>query len=54
VDTLNAQWSPREVEFIDAFPLTEFGKVDKKQLRALYLARAADTTPRDRGLTARR
>jgi acyl-CoA synthetase (AMP-forming)/AMP-acid ligase II len=38
VDRLNTQWSPREVEFIDAFPLTEYGKVDKKQLRARYLA----------------
>src|SRR5262249_41443634 len=36
VTTLNEEWSPHEVEFIDAFPLTESGKVDKKQLRARY------------------
>ncbi len=33
---LNADWCPREVEFLDSFPLTEYGKVDKKQLRARY------------------
>jgi fatty-acyl-CoA synthase len=38
VDRLNAQWSPREVEFIDTLPLTDAGKVDKKALRARYLA----------------
>ena len=38
VDRLNPQWSPREVEFIDTLPLTDAGKVDKKALRARYLA----------------
>jgi acyl-CoA synthetase (AMP-forming)/AMP-acid ligase II len=42
VRKLNEYWSPREVEFVDAFPLTAFGKVDKKQLRASYLARTQE------------
>ncbi len=41
VDRLNKQWSPREVEFVASFPLTEYGKVDKKELRARYIARSA-------------
>ncbi len=41
VSTLNEDWSPRAVEFVDELPLTESGKVDKKQLRAGYAARAA-------------
>src|SRR5439155_356708 len=38
VDQLSAEWAPREVEFIDALPLTGAGKVDKKALRARYLS----------------
>ncbi len=37
---LNAMWAPQTVGFVDAFPLTEFGKVDKKALRARYAADA--------------
>ncbi len=44
VEQLNELWSPREVEFIGSFPLTESGKVDKKQLRARHLARADERT----------
>ncbi|HEY0696229.1 MAG TPA: AMP-binding protein [Micromonospora sp.] len=36
---LHVRWSPREVEFVDELPLTQVGKVDKKALRAAYLAR---------------
>ncbi|MEV4414687.1 AMP-binding protein [Catellatospora sp. NPDC049609] len=36
---LNAMWAPETVEFVDAFPLTEFGKVDKKALRERHAAR---------------
>jgi non-ribosomal peptide synthetase component E (peptide arylation enzyme) len=32
-------WAPQTVEFVDAFPLTEFGKVDKKALRERHAAR---------------
>jgi acyl-CoA synthetase (AMP-forming)/AMP-acid ligase II len=39
VDNLSAEWSPREVDFIDAFPLTAAGKVDKRALRGRYLTR---------------
>jgi acyl-CoA synthetase (AMP-forming)/AMP-acid ligase II len=35
-NTLNEVWAPREVDFIDALPRTDFGKVDKKALRARY------------------
>jgi acyl-CoA synthetase (AMP-forming)/AMP-acid ligase II len=35
---LNELWSPREVTFVDALPLTESGKVDKVALRHRYLA----------------
>ncbi|MBV1856075.1 AMP-binding protein [Catellatospora tritici] len=35
---LNAMWAPQQIEFIEAFPLTESGKVDKKALRERYLA----------------
>ncbi|WP_117215555.1 AMP-binding protein [Allorhizocola rhizosphaerae] len=38
VAALNEAWSPKTIEFIDAFPLTGSGKVDKKALRELYLA----------------
>jgi acyl-CoA synthetase (AMP-forming)/AMP-acid ligase II len=44
-DRLNALWSPRRVEFIDGFPLTEYGKVDKRQLRARYAAQSAADAP---------
>lgn len=33
---LNELWSPHQVKFIDALPLTEVGKVDKKALRARW------------------
>jgi acyl-CoA synthetase (AMP-forming)/AMP-acid ligase II len=46
-DRLNKLWSPGEVEFIDAFPLTEYGKVDKKQLRARYAARSGEAAGRE-------
>jgi len=36
---LNETWTPREVEFLDAFPLNESRKVDKKALRSHYLSR---------------
>lgn len=36
---LNERWSPREVDLVDALPLTAAGKVDKRALRATYLAR---------------
>ncbi|WP_144119481.1 AMP-binding protein [Catellatospora sichuanensis] len=36
---LNAMWAPQQVEFIEEFPLTESGKVDKKALRERYAAR---------------
>ncbi|HZN16881.1 MAG TPA: AMP-binding protein [Micromonosporaceae bacterium] len=39
VTKLNAKWSPRQVELVDELPLTNAGKVDKKALRAAYLAR---------------
>ncbi|HEY0699627.1 MAG TPA: AMP-dependent synthetase, partial [Micromonospora sp.] len=36
---LHVRWSPREVEFVEELPLTQVGTVDKKALRAAYLAR---------------
>ncbi|HET8683328.1 MAG TPA: hypothetical protein VFM54_15880, partial [Micromonosporaceae bacterium] len=36
---LNAKWTPRRVEFVEELPLTNAAKVDKKALRAAYLAR---------------
>ncbi len=36
---LKALYAPRDVEFVDALPLTPMDKVDKKALRARYLAR---------------
>jgi len=39
---LNPLWAPRSVEFLDALPLTDVGKVDKKALRAHYLDQMAD------------
>lgn len=41
VAALNEAWAPKQVEFIDEFPLTVSGKVDKKALRALYLSRVS-------------
>jgi acyl-CoA synthetase (AMP-forming)/AMP-acid ligase II len=35
---LNEQWSPTAIDFIDEFPLTASGKVDKKALREHYLS----------------
>ena len=34
---LNDWFAPRAVEVIEAFPLTEYGKIDKKALRDRYL-----------------
>jgi acyl-CoA synthetase (AMP-forming)/AMP-acid ligase II len=39
VTQLNAHYSPRSVDFVDAFPLTGSGKVDKKALREWYTAK---------------
>jgi fatty-acyl-CoA synthase len=36
VAELNELWAPRAVHFVDSLPLTEMGKVDKKELRARY------------------
>ena len=33
---LNELWAPQDIDVIDAFPLTEYGKVDKKALRARW------------------
>jgi fatty-acyl-CoA synthase len=38
VAALNEEWSPSGVDFIDEFPITVSGKVDKKALRAHYLS----------------
>jgi acyl-CoA synthetase (AMP-forming)/AMP-acid ligase II len=38
VAELNELWAPRTIELIGDLPLTEMGKVDKKALRARYLA----------------
>ncbi len=35
---LNEVWAPQSVEFVDALPLTAWGKVNKKMLRSRYLA----------------
>lgn len=43
VGELNEMWAPRTVEFVDALPFTAMGKVDKKALRARYLAAAPAT-----------
>lgn len=45
LERLNETWTPRDFEVIDEMPLTEFGKVDKKALRARYLASVADREP---------
>jgi acyl-CoA synthetase (AMP-forming)/AMP-acid ligase II len=36
---LNEVWAPRTLEFIEALPLTDVGKVDKNALRAQYARR---------------
>jgi fatty-acyl-CoA synthase len=41
LDTVNEWWTPHHVEFIDALPLNESGKVDKKLLRARHATGAA-------------
>jgi acyl-CoA synthetase (AMP-forming)/AMP-acid ligase II len=47
---LNERWSPRQIEFIDTLPLTGVGKVDKKALRARYVAdRAAAASGAESG-----
>jgi acyl-CoA synthetase (AMP-forming)/AMP-acid ligase II len=38
---LNEQWSPTAIDFIDEFPLTVSGKVDKKALREHYMSKKA-------------
>jgi acyl-CoA synthetase (AMP-forming)/AMP-acid ligase II len=38
---LNELWAPWKVEYIDAMPFTESGKVDKKALRERYLGRTS-------------
>ncbi len=38
VTHLSPLWAPQRVDIIDTWPLTEMGKVDKKALRARYLA----------------
>jgi fatty-acyl-CoA synthase len=38
---LNELWAPHEVEFVEALPFTESGKVDKKALRERYLGRTS-------------
>ena len=40
IGELNEMWAPRTVAFVDALPLTAMGKVDKKALRARWLAAA--------------
>lgn len=35
---LNDDWMPRSIDFIDSFPLTVSGKVDKKALRERYVS----------------
>ncbi len=40
LENLNRIWAPAHIEFIDEFPLTEMGKIDKKALRARYHATA--------------
>jgi fatty-acyl-CoA synthase len=39
---LNTLWAPQEYEFLDAMPVTEYNKVDKKALRARYQQRLRD------------
>jgi acyl-CoA synthetase (AMP-forming)/AMP-acid ligase II len=43
IGELNEMWAPRTVEFVDSLPLTAMGKIDKKELRARYLATAPAT-----------
>ncbi|WP_166384267.1 AMP-binding protein [Catellatospora methionotrophica] len=43
IGELNEMWAPRTIEFVDDLPLTAMGKVDKKALRARYLASAPAT-----------
>ncbi len=38
---LNEAWAPKSIDFIDEFPLTVSGKVDKKALRAYYDSRVS-------------
>lgn len=40
--SLDEVWAPREVEFVDELPRTDFGKIDKKALRARYEKEHAD------------
>jgi fatty-acyl-CoA synthase len=41
VEQLSLAWSPREVEFVDTLPTNDYGKVDKKMLRARYASGTA-------------
>ncbi|WP_405096569.1 AMP-binding protein [Micromonospora sp. NBC_01412] len=38
-ERLDTNWTPRDVEFVDALPMIGYGKVDKRTLRDRYLAR---------------
>ncbi|SCL25751.1 Acyl-CoA synthetase (AMP-forming)/AMP-acid ligase II [Micromonospora pallida] len=38
-ERLDTNWTPRDVEFVDALPMIGYGKVDKRALRDGYLAR---------------
>ncbi len=38
---LNDAWAPKSIDFVDEFPLTVSGKVDKKALRAYYDSRVS-------------
>ncbi len=52
VARLNELWAPRTVDFLDDFPLTGFGKVDKKALRSRHLATARGGVDHDESMTA--
>ena len=43
LERLGVVWAPKSVEFVDELPMTASSKVDKKLLRARYVA--ADAAP---------